>query len=162
MFQAFIHIKECGSALRADLVISKFELKDNSSGFTLVEIMVVVAIIGLLAAIAIPSFVKARTQAKLNACSWNIKVIKGAIERYSMDANLGENDNVVDAQGTGSIWGWQTYLKDGQLPICSAGNANNGNYYYTQGDESTPGSDGIVADYTVVCPNYNATKHDPY
>ena len=53
---------------------------NRKSAFTLVEIMIVVAIIGLLAAIAIPNFVKARTTAQTNACIANLKQIQGAIE----------------------------------------------------------------------------------
>ncbi len=61
-------------------------IKNNrKSGFTLVEIMIVVAIIGLLAAIAIPNFVKARTTAQTNACIANLKQIQGAIEQWALE-----------------------------------------------------------------------------
>ncbi len=53
----------------------------RKSAFTLVEIMIVVAIIGLLAAIAIPNFVKARTTAQTNTCIANLKQISGAIQQ---------------------------------------------------------------------------------
>ena len=56
-------------------------IQNRKSGFTLVEIMIVVAIIGLLAAIAIPNFVKARTSAQTNSCIANLKQIQGAIEQ---------------------------------------------------------------------------------
>src|SRR4051794_31623038 len=57
----------------------------RKAGFTLVEIMIVVAIIALLAAIAIPNFVKARTASQKTACIANMKQIEGAKATWAME-----------------------------------------------------------------------------
>ena len=59
--------------------------KTNKLGFTLVEIMIVVAIIGLLAAIAIPNFVRARTTSQQNACINNLRQIDGAEQQWALE-----------------------------------------------------------------------------
>ncbi|HXC98628.1 MAG TPA: prepilin-type N-terminal cleavage/methylation domain-containing protein [Verrucomicrobiae bacterium] len=57
----------------------------NRMGFTLIEIMIVVAIIGMLAAIAIPNYVRARLQAQRSACISNLHVIDGAKQQWALE-----------------------------------------------------------------------------
>lgn len=59
-------------------------MKKMKQGFTLVEIMIVVAIIGLLAAIAIPSFMKARTTSQANACINNLRMLEAGKEQWAL------------------------------------------------------------------------------
>ena len=73
------------------------QIKTNkTSGFTLVEIMIVVAIIGLLAAIAIPNFVKARENAQLNSIFNNLRIIEGAKDQWALENKKGTGDTVTD------------------------------------------------------------------
>ena len=63
----------------------------HGAGFTLVEIMIVVAIIGMLAAIAIPNFVHARQTAQQNACIANLRQLDGAVQQYALEFKLGSD-----------------------------------------------------------------------
>ena len=65
-------------------------MKLRKKGFTLVEIMIVVAIIGLLAAIAIPNFVRARTRAQTSTCIANMKQIEGAAQVWAIDTGAAD------------------------------------------------------------------------
>src|SRR5262247_3983128 len=79
----------------------------SQSGFTLVEIMIVVAIIGLLAAIAIPNFVKARAASQKNACIANLKQIEGAKANWALE-NKKQN---TDVPGTADLYGTDKYIR---------------------------------------------------
>ena len=60
----------------------------KKKGFTLVEIMIVVAIIGLVLAIAVPNFVRSRTLAKTSACISNLRQLRGAAQVYALDTGV--------------------------------------------------------------------------
>jgi len=70
-------------------------MKKMQQGFTLVEIMIVVAIIGLLAAIAIPSFMKARTQSQTSACINNLRMIEAGKEQWALATKHSTGDAIV-------------------------------------------------------------------
>ena len=92
--------------------------KNGLGGFTLVEILIVVAIIGLLCAIAIPNYVKARANSQASACINNMRQIDGAIQQFAIETG----------QTVGSTVHYPTdltpYIKlnaTSEIPTCPAG-----------------------------------------
>ena len=80
------------------------KLQTKHAGFTLVEIMIVVAIIALLAAIAVPGFLRARKRSQASKILNDLRMIDGAVDQYAIETGRKSGDvvNVVD---------WTNYLK---------------------------------------------------
>jgi prepilin-type N-terminal cleavage/methylation domain-containing protein len=102
------------------------KINKNISAFTLVEIMIVVAIIGILATIAVSNFMKARDNTKLGLCKNNMRLLGHAAEQYKIDKNLDESlaPEIADVGN---------YVKGG-TPVCPSGGA--GTYTFPEGGDT--------------------------
>ncbi|MCX8052801.1 MAG: prepilin-type N-terminal cleavage/methylation domain-containing protein [Armatimonadetes bacterium] len=92
--------------------MSKFVVRKRKGGFTLIEIMIVVLIISVLLAIAIPNFMRARETSRAKSCCSNLRQIETAKEQWAMDNKASDGDDV-----TGDLW--PDYIKD--EPQCPSG-----------------------------------------
>jgi prepilin-type N-terminal cleavage/methylation domain-containing protein len=127
----------------------KFFRPKKATGFTLVEIMIVVLIIGILLAIAIPNFVSARESGRARACVANLKQIDSAKQQAAIDNKIANTDATTftaSAAGTGNyelVGANGTYLRKAPAcpssgtytigainasPLCSVGTAGTGDY----------------------------------
>ena len=107
------------------------KLNKNRGGFTLVEIMIVVAIIALLAAIAVPNFLRARKRSQATRILEDLRIIDSACDQYAIESNKGTGDTVVWAD-------IQKYLKTGSVLYNSGGNDLLGNGYVGFSVDSLP------------------------
>jgi prepilin-type N-terminal cleavage/methylation domain-containing protein len=89
-------------------------MRSSSKGFTLVEIMIVVAIIALLASIAVPNFLRARKRSQATRILEDLRMIDSAIDQYAIENN----------RATGNTLNWtmiRGYLKNGSVLYTSGG-----------------------------------------
>ncbi len=94
----------------------------NRAGFTLVEIMIVVAIIALLASIAVPNFLRARKRSQATRILQDLRMIDAAIDQYAIENNK--------PQGAAVAWlDIRTYLKTGSVLYASGGTDMFGNSF---------------------------------
>jgi len=91
----------------------------GKAGFTLVEIMIVVAIIGLLAAIAIPNFVKARATSQQNACINNLRQIDAAVNEWALET--GQTTGAGPPTLTTQLTPYIKLNSNSSVPGCPAG-----------------------------------------
>jgi prepilin-type N-terminal cleavage/methylation domain-containing protein len=84
----------------------KMNLRSHRTGFTLVEIMIVVAIIALLAAIAVPGFLRARKRSQASRVINDLRLIDSAVDQYAIETSKKSGDPV-------NVTDWTNYLKKG-------------------------------------------------
>jgi len=116
----------------------KLARKAGEQGMTLVELTFVILLLALLAAIAIPNFIRARTRPSGNACLANLKQIEGAKEQWALD-NKKTAGAPVDAAEV------NTYLKNSTAPRCPQG----GTYTYNPVGKSPTCSLGATLGHTL-------------
>src|SRR6202049_2701864 len=106
------------------------ELNKKRGGFTLVEIMIVVAIIAVLAAIAVPGFLRARKRSQATRILNDLRMIDSAVDQYAIDTNRKSADVVGTAD-------WTSYLKSGTM-LYNTGVDLLGDAYGSQTVETLP------------------------
>ena len=109
--------------------IVKSPLKSHK-GFTLVEIMIVVAIIALLAAIAVPGFLRARKRSQASKILNDLRMIDSAIDQYAIETNRKTGDTV-------GVSDWTNYIKKGSI-LYNTGTSLLGSAYGTQTVDTIP------------------------
>jgi prepilin-type N-terminal cleavage/methylation domain-containing protein len=90
-------------------------LPSRKGGFTLIEIMIVVAIMGVILGLAIPNFLKARLRARQQMCIENLSQIETAKQLWGIENGKREGDEPAE----GDLVGASSYLK--KKPICAGG-----------------------------------------
>ena len=106
-------------------------LNTKHSGFTLVEIMIVVAIIALLAAIAVPNFLRSRKRSQATQILEDLRIIDNAIDLYAIENNKTNGNSIA----------WtdiQAYIKTGTRLYTSGGNDILGNAFTIPTVENSP------------------------
>ena len=106
------------------------KLNKRRGGFTLVEIMIVVAIIALLAAIAVPGFLRARKRSQASRVLNDLRLIDSAVDQYAIETNKSSNASVA-------VTDWTNYLKK-NTALYNTGKDLLGNSYGTQTVDSLP------------------------
>jgi prepilin-type N-terminal cleavage/methylation domain-containing protein len=106
------------------------KLNKRRGGFTLVEIMIVVAIIALLAAIAVPGFLRARKRSQASRIINDLRLIDSAVDQYAIENNKSSGNSVNTAD-------WTNYLKKG-TNLYTTGKDILGNAYGAQTVDSLP------------------------
>ena len=128
------------------------KLNKRRAGFTLVEIMIVVAIIALLAAIAVPGFLRARKRSQASRILNDLRLIDAAVDQYAIETNRRTGDTV-------GVTDWTNYLKK-DTALYNTGNSLLGTAYGPQTVDTIPRVQ--TADYAVLSDVASTGFWSPY
>lgn len=123
-------------------------MKPRTKAFTLVEIMIVVAIIGILIAIAVPGFIRAREVSRRNSCQENLQKIDGAKSQWALEKNKAGTDTPT----------WDDLVQTGQTgylrykAICPLDDTKTGATYTIEPVNSVPLCSKGVEEFTHTFP----------
>jgi prepilin-type N-terminal cleavage/methylation domain-containing protein len=131
------------------------KMNKRHGGFTLVEIMIVVAIIALLAAIAVPGFLRARKRSQASRILNDLRLIDSAVDQYAIETNKATNAPVNTAD-------WTNYLKKGTA-LYNTGRDLFGNAYGVQTVDTLPKTaSGPTSTFNSLSDVADSTFFSPY
>jgi prepilin-type N-terminal cleavage/methylation domain-containing protein len=128
------------------------KINKRRGGFTLVEIMIVVAIIALLAAIAVPGFLRARKRSQASKILNDLRIIDAAVDQYAIETNRATGFQVLTTD-------WTNYLKKGSI-LYNTGADLFGQTYGTISVDSLPQASNTA--WTSLSDVADATFWSPY
>jgi prepilin-type N-terminal cleavage/methylation domain-containing protein len=128
------------------------KLNKRRGAFTLVEIMIVVAIIALFAAIAVPGFLRARKRSQASRILNDLRMIDAAVDQYAVETNRSTGNTVAVAD-------WTNYLKKGTV-LYNSGNSILGSAYGPQTVDTIP--QVVSADYAALSDVASTGFWSPY